>query len=208
MPYIVPVANGDFFEIRVVGTLHGQICISTFRYLCIRESGTGELDMEPLLSDFEGGPWNSLRAILSSEFNTVRLFMQKINPVRYVSFEKVPEFTAGEVSGGACPSIIAFCMRKRLPTAGRDQRGRWFFPGVPVSSETDSKVTTAVLDGEPVAELSTMLLDVLEGVAGVTLVPSLIVPVGNSYVNRGQIQTVSLDPVLRAQRRREVGRGI
>jgi len=208
MPYIVPVATNDFFEVRLVGRLDGQICINTFRYNIIRASGSGALDMEPMIDDFETGVWTELRKIMSAEYQLATLFLQKIHPARYVSFEKIPTSRIGGVASGNAPSTVTYVFRRKLLLAGRRYQGRIFLPAVPNENIEGSLVKDTVVSGEDVANIATGMLDTLEPGAGVEAVPSLIVPNGASWDNRGALNAVTLDNVLHVQRRREVGSGI
>jgi hypothetical protein len=208
MPYIVPVATNDIFEIRLVGNLHGQVCINTFRYVMDRASGTGTIDMEPMLDDFRSAVWANLRNCMSVEYSGAKLFIQKIAPVRLVSFESVLDPGAGDVAGTSAPSTVTMVFRRKLLLAGRRYQGRVFIPGVPTANILNSQLTAAFLASQEVEDTFVGMLDVLEAQVGIEGIPSLAVPNGTSWDNRGAINAIELDPVLRSQRRREVGRGI
>lgn len=208
MPYVIPVTDGDYFEIRLTGFIHGQLFITTFRYELETGPQPDPVDMAPLATDFQTQVWEPLRELLSNEVVGVRINLQKIDPLRYVSFQLTPTATNGAVASSALPSTVAMVVKRKMRLAGRRQRGRIFIPGLPVASESDSQVSTAV---QASAEMETFLenqIVQLTAGAGLLLTPSLIVNVGGAWVNRGDVEIVELDPILRVQRRREVGRGV
>lgn len=208
MPYVIPVADGDFFEVRLVGLLHGQTCISTFRYEIEKDPSPTTFDMAVLGDNFEDLIWTGLRELMSVEFVSARIYTQKIWPTRYVAFEQTCAEPTGAVSGNCCPSTVSMVWKRKMGLAGRDRRGRLFMPAVPVSSEENSAVTAAVFNGSQVADVKVAMVSQIDCTSGIFATPSLIVPDGGGYVNRGDIEIVELDQILRVQRRRELQRGI
>lgn len=204
MAQVFPLANGSFVEVRVMGVLHGQQCIMTFRYETVLDGGATTTDFAEVFDYFDGELWDKLRLVISNEFLEVRFQIQLIDPVRYIYAEFTPADTAGAVTSGCLTSGVAYDFRKRTLQAGKQFRGRLYVPGVPIANENNSAVATAILEGAAVADIGVAMCAPIALAGGSEFVPSLIVPTEEGWTNRGQITSISLDPVLRYQRRREL----
>lgn len=207
MPFLVPVELDDKFEIRLRGQLHGQTTITTFRYFVNDVPAGDQMDLETVSTQFKSAILEPLLVLTASEMNYVTVEVQKIAPVRLISYVDAITGTTGEVAGGSLPSGVAWVFRRKLLAAGRFAQGRIYIPGVPVSSEEDSRIKTAIFTGEAVSDLKDgMLADLVLGDG--SLRPALIVPgPDNTWENRGNLFDIVPDQILRYQRRREVGVG-
>lgn len=204
MPANFPVSDGDFIEVRLMGTIHAQQFITTFRYEVEKSTPAGLYDFDAINSTWQSDIWTPLRVIMSNEVLNCRIQVQKIAPSRYIYAEYLASPAAGAVTTGCLTSGVAFDFRRRTPLAGKSFRGRFYLPGVPIASENDSAVTSVVLASADVSTICENMTTQLNPGLGVLLTPSLIVPSGATYANRGDIVQLSLDPVLRYQRRREL----
>lgn len=207
MPFFVPAEIGDFFEVRIRGQLHGQTTITTFRYDVTDAFTDDLLDLDAVLSNVENELFESIRLITSVQQKYITLEAQKISPTRLIARVRQPAAIEGEVAGISLTSGAAWVFRRKLLNAGRFAQGRIYLPGVPASYTLESQILPAITGGVLVADVIEKLLEDIVVNDG-TLRPSLIVPAaGNTWANRGRLFDIVVDPIIRYQRRREVGVG-
>lgn len=112
----------------------------------------------------------------------------------------------GAIAGDALPPACALVIRKRTAFAGRRYRGRLF---VPMLSESDQ--VNGIWAGANYLALAaawdSLLATVLVGADGGEYIP-IIFPKNGTTASAKIITSSSSDPVVRQQRRREVGVGI
>lgn len=207
MPFNVPVELDDKFEIRIRGQLHGQTTITTFRYF-VNDVPAGDImDLDAVAGQFQTAILDPLIALTSEEMGYTNIEVQKIAPVRLITYVKSIAGSTGAVAGGSLPSGVAWVFRRKLLAAGRFAQGRIYVPGVPITTEENSMIKDAVFTGIDVGDLKDgMLADLVLGDG--SLRPALIVPgPDNTWENRGSLFDIVPDQILRYQRRREVGVG-
>jgi hypothetical protein len=145
-----------------------------------------------------------MMAVASSEWTYEYTQIQMISPTRYRAVVN-PVDTPGQISGGALPSGVCAVIRRTTDRAGRRYQGRIYLPGVPITHEDDSEI--AVAKRTLYATFATTMITPLEGMAaGEDYTPVCSLD-GAMILAADTIRDAGLDPVLRYQRRRELGVG-
>lgn len=195
------MAVNDIYSVQVLGTLHGQRVQCTLHY---RESVTGVGGGSTALASLaDASPGNEFRIQLSNEYRYDGCLVQKIWPLPVL--ESVLDATAagnGSIVQNSLPSEVAAVITKRTGLAGRKYRGRAYVPGIPVTYETDSQLNSTGLTG--IGAIATKLATALTG-SGWTFFPTLYHRAAHTYNDLSQC---TARPILRCQRRRQVGRGV
>jgi len=197
---------GDLIQLQIVGKLHGQRIRTVLHYAFAGDDHLdGEAALESLDAVFEDFVLTTFLAFQSVEYRCDYIFAQVIKPVRYRPVVLTVEAN-GTVEGSSCPSGVAAVVSRYGTPAGPQYQGRTYVAGVPVSSETDSKLIPAAVDlldaiGAATAE------PLLVGLGGNSAVPltsgNVTTPVSITY----QVQQYLPREELHYQRRRAVGRG-
>lgn len=207
MAITIPSAIEDIWELRLVGSLHGQTTINTWHYATVAAevANLSAANLQSVAETFNDGVLDVLAALTSEEQSYDLIQLQKIAPTRYIVYQAVPGATAGQVVGNSLPSAVSVVTKRQTIFAGTAGRGRCYFSGIPQGSEQDSELNAAAA-----AQWQTFASGVFVGsisVPGViTLAPIIW---GKEFqTNNGLVVVGSADSVLRYQRRREVGRGI
>jgi hypothetical protein len=114
--------------------------------------------------------------------------------------------------GPSCPPQDAVVMTKRTTQAGKRSRGRWYFSGIAEDDHEGGLITAA--SALRFESLRAVLDDTfVGGASGNTYSPmhcywrELPVPL-LSILEGSSVEEVTFDPILRSQRRRQIGRGI
>lgn len=205
VPIAVPVADGDIFELRLIGTLHGQMVMNTFHYKNVTVTPTNltGVNFDQLAAAFETAFVTPLLNLLSEELTDVVTQVQKIEPARYLAYTYNNDPGVGQVTGSAVPSGVSVVMRRRAQEAGRYAQGRIYVPGLPVAYEDDSELAAAQVT--PFTNVAAGMLTDLVIPDTITLSPVLY----NKQIGTAlyDVQVTEVDTALRYQRRREVGRG-
>lgn len=198
-----PLEAGDIVEHRLIGTLFGQTVMMTEHYLI----GTGTPATGDL-ADFQDAwldeRWaEDLSVSVSVDLIGVTSEAQVIFPVRKVVNDVPGNPTGGQKTGSSVPPSTAVVLRKRTVLAGPAHRGRIFVPGIPFEDTAAGQVDVAVRpDWQGLANGVTNQIEFAGRVA------RPIIWSTQTGVNRGEITQGVLDPVLRTQRRREIGKGV
>jgi len=203
MAFTIP--NGAHIQIQVCGRLHGQRTRTTFNYVYNGGASApdGAESLNALLNDFETAIGAQIRTLSSEEWEHEFTQGQVITPVRY-RVQVVDVGVAGLVEGACCPSGVCVLLRRYTQLSGSRFQGRIYLPGVPVANEEDSMIPIAKRDDYDT--LRANMIATLEGVdASEDFVP-VVTPSAPS-LPQDQVYGVALDPVLRYQRRREIGVG-
>jgi len=206
----MPIRDNTIAQIQFRYRLHGQRCINTFYYRAL----TGGPPDVPTMTEEFTDLWDSthtgaITQVLSEEVSDIRVRGQllepngALDPTRYMFYERAGTPAEGVFPASSLPSTCAAVVRKRTDLAGHANRGRIFVAGVPLPWEQDS-LLTAVARGEYDTAYGPVFLNPLL-VLGIQWDPVLTNPPLHS-VSR-EITQVSVDDVIRVQRRREVGVG-
>lgn len=198
------MAFGDLHKVNLVGTLHGQTVMNALYYFDLGPAG-GVADLISTLSTstFQ----THWLAPLSDDYSLDRYDGQTSSGgVLSFVFTQTAGI-AGAVANFACPSEVAVVIRKRTALAGRKYRGRWYVPGIPFINTLESQIDPAQLAAWNT--LSGDLETTIMSVAGNSYQPTLVPLWKNGVLPAGQPLTICVvDPILRSQRRRQIGRGI
>jgi len=204
MPYTIP--NGSKIRVQVVGRLHGQRTRTTFSYLYTGAATApdGVAALTAMLTDFEDQIGVELKNVSSSEWDHEYTSAQVISPTRYRMVVQ-PINLQGAIAGNALPSAVAAVIKRTTDRAGRRYQGRIYLPGVPATYEDDSEI--AVIKRPLYDTLAANMVTPLEGVdPGEDFTPVVSLE-GAMIPAADTVRDAVLDPVLRYQRRREVGVG-
>jgi hypothetical protein len=202
---------GQIFEMRVIGSLYEQVCITTFRYRVTTVTGTGSFPL-PAIEAIAQNVWDDgvglgMHYMTSNQFLSVVFEGQVIAPVRYVVSLDAPTNPTGVVDAAAAAPTVTGVVQKRSEFAGRDKRGRLFIPGVPLTFISGGRLndTGQTAYGSAIAGFVAPV-HVTDTGGTVDLQPVIYNPLAPG--NMTDWTEVTFDPILRVQRRREVGRGI
>jgi hypothetical protein len=194
------MAVNDTFSVVLRGRLHGQTILQVLHY---RETTAGVGNAAVALATaIDGTIPSKLKDALSNEWEHLDVTAQKIHPLPVLT----PATVATAAGPGlnavpSTPSSVAAVITKRTPFAGPGFRGRSYFAGVPTTSETDSELNgVGLIDFGNLGDA--LIADQTNG--AYTWSPCL----WNRTLNVATFITGrTVQPVLRNQRRRQVGRG-
>jgi len=198
------IANGDFIECQFVYQYNGQTFRNVFHFR--KSTGPSISDgasfLQSLISYLDVTWWDNLRANLSTELTLRYITAQVVNPFRY-RLEKAPPTNAtGSLSVEATPPSSTVNVQRWAQRSGRKYQGRIYIPGLPRDAQL-----LGVLKPDPLDALSTFAALI---VLPITIAGSQL----DQYLNTTgtdvllqQVIGTAVDPVLRSQRRREIGKG-
>lgn len=196
------MAVGDIFQVTLIGELAGQTTQTVLHYIQTLEVIPGS-EASGLAGAIDAGPAADLLNWQGSDFRYVKTMVQKIRPfpIELAVFNNFSTGLGGGLSVSAPPTVAA-TVTKQTPLAGRAFRGRIFVPGVPIGVTQDG-----VLTGTGLANLQ---------IAVAAFDNTITDPNNNDYepclFSRATgtpttLVAVRANPILRSQRRREVGVG-
>lgn len=195
------MAVGDVYQITVVGLHHGQQVVNVLHYQVL--VGAAADYSAELANLWSNQNLNNYRACCSAEYRCTGLLSQKVKPIPALT---AVSLTIGEGTGtgsaNSLPSSNSVVITKRSAIAGRTGRGRIYMPGVPTTFEDNSQVTGAGLNvyNNFAQTALTMEND------GSTLQVQMTLLSRKTLTTR-LVVSVDARPILRNQRRRQVGRG-
>lgn len=197
------MAVNDVYQVTLESRMHGQAILNTFHYKEAIPEVTNPIPEQELSNSFiavVASPW---LALLSNECSHISVLCQKIHPVPpFVPYLNVTGAGAGGIAVSALPTSVALVITKRTLLAGRKYRGRTFVAGMPVTQEDDSGVAAAaILLWNVVATAMTATLLGNEGAWAPVIFHK-------SDGTTNFITTCLTRPILRNQRRRQLGKGI
>src|SRR5215471_1090748 len=197
------MAINDVVQARIIGTWHGQTTLGSFYYLA--QSGPG--NVVPFLDEFRIKISNGAETILSAEYTTTRLEAQRVSPLPLTFHVVIAINTPGAIAGASVPTSVAVVLQKHTQFAGRKYRGRWFWPGLSASHQATSQLNAT---GQGFFNsLATQCAAPLNDTDGTTWIPILrhgYAP-GTGVLTYTPITEVIASPILRNQRRRQIGKG-
>lgn len=195
------MAVGDTFRVTINMRLHGQQCVSVLHY---RETNTDFLahGADVLAARVAAVVVPQFKAIQGSELTHESVVAQKIFPLPpLVPAVVTTAVGPGQVAGGTMPTEVTAVITKRTVFAGRKYRGRIFVPGVPNVSELDSQLSPAAL---------------ITWQAAANIINSNLTQDNSTWrmivwhkATSTFDFTTNLEarPILRSQRRRQIGKG-
>jgi len=199
------IVRDDILELQIVGRLHGQETRNTFHYYydgpLPYADGRGYL--EALLTRFDTMVYGPLMDRISNEWTLTALTAQKIDAFRYRMVTNPGSVEGGQVTGNSLPSYCAVVISRFAEIATHEGQGRIFIPGIPAADERDSELSDAAF--ALWLSIPGLLNTTLNPTVGGPAVPTLSRTQANA--RRQEVIQVQLRKILRAQRRREVGRG-
>jgi len=202
MAYSVPA--GGILEIRVKGTLAGQVVMMTFHYRSLTTYEDGAAAALLALADFNAVVWSALFPAISTQVTDVKLDAQWITPTRYRAQQIAADPTAGSNAGSCGATGQAVVVRRFGEEANRHNQGRIYIFGPPTTQTingrwSDGYVATELVDVRDAikAVIQTGLTEQLIPV----LVDKLVPGIGTRIIDS------QIDPIIRYQRRRELGVG-
>jgi hypothetical protein len=211
----LPLEVGDQIEARLVGLLSAQTIINTSHYIVVAKTGAVEFSQRSLLPGLKEVLWTGigvnpgLRTATSFDYKAIAVTVQRVEPTRYVQSILPIVDESGTVLEQSLPSGVSAVLRRQGLVGTRENYGRIYAAGVPrtyVASSSLNAFGQAAYSG-PATLLSVDItaIDPDTG-AGITIRP--IVKTKTAPLVPFNIQQTSVDPVVRYQRRREVGVGI
>lgn len=196
------MAVGDILQVTFKGFLHGQTILNTLHWY-EEASGVGNPG-NTLASNMDTRWTANIVTRLSNEFTHDETQAQRIFPrpplVPSIAGPITP--IPGGIAFNSLPTQNSAIITKRSPFAGVKYRGRMFLAGIPVNEELDSQLTTVYQDS--LLTGATALLQNLT-VAGFTWRPVIFHRATNTI---DPITSFVVQRIIRAQRRRQVGRGV
>lgn len=208
MPYpTIPVAEGDIIEARIEATLDGQQLITVFHYIVSATPG-GSWDDSVwgnLLAQFDVEVSQPVAFAQSEEVINRYNVLQKIENDRYIAVRVLSEEQSGGQLGQSTPSGVALVVRRKGIAAARSSFGRIYVGGIPADSVDGSRAEDAYLAAVGPGLVAAVTAEVSDG-NGRTLTPVLYNP-SAEFPATTFVAYAEVDPVLRYQRRRELGVG-
>jgi len=195
--------------IQIVAMLHGQRVRNVFHYLYPPDGidlPDGKTAADNAIDDFIVNVLNPLLPLTSTEYHVDRVTAQWVLPTRYrATFDDTG--WDGTAQGNCLPSYCAVVVQKYAELAGPEFQGRNYFAGIPSSMEDNSRIEAVSYDDWTTFAVQ-LLLPLNLGLPAsdvflITKTPESINPIDIASI----VVDSSVNPVLRAQRRREVGVG-
>lgn len=199
-----PTLIDDIVEIRIQGYLNTQRVINTFHYKLTEGSIDGRVYLLAMLADFEMSVYTPWRNAISQDVNGLELVAQVVRSFRYRSVVVIPANQAGAVATPAEVSGAAAVVSRFGDLAVRNNQGRIFIPGIAKADTLDSQLTAAWLMANAAALDVAMVSGIVVG-GGSPSIP--VIWSYRDYNNDVPITTALVDPIIRYQRRREIGKG-
>lgn len=194
------MAINDRYRLTVIGSLHGQTIMNVLHYNVITLGANPDASMAPAWLTANKAKW---LACHSNEYTMESILVQKIHPApTSLAVQTAVAAGVGTVAQNSLPTSVAAVLTKTTLFAGPRWRGRLYLSGVPETFESDSQIS--ILGQTAYNVLGASLASVLVA-GGNEWDPVLYHRDDHSVVI---LQTIVCRPVLRNQRRRQVGRGV
>lgn len=195
------MALNDIYQVVCRFTLHGQTCLNILHYQETVSAGALGQQQLAIVADDEVLAGYRVNCSAEMTYNDVT--------VQRVTGGAIPTATVVATNTGLCavageclPISDTVVLTKRTGLAGPRYRGRVFVPGIPISYELNSKLGAA---GTAAMTALATVLSNNRTIAGYTFQPVLF---HRDTKSGNNITAVEPQPVLRAQRRRQIGKGI
>lgn len=201
--YLINV--GDIVQFTTRAFLDGQTILNTFHYRCLVDQTDGVSALQIAIAAFDTSVQNPMTLAQSDDVTYLPTMGQKIFPLRFVpEFNDVAANPDGQIQQVALPTTVSGVVRRRTVLAGPANRGRIFIAGIPVTGVLESKLTSAQL--ALMNAVGNGMLDKLAGEVGESFAP--VIYSREFPESSGDVVTHAVDPILRVQRRREIGVGV
>jgi len=196
---------GDIYQMTLVGQLQGQTIENVLHYR-VRSDADSTAFANGFESFANGILMPAAAECQSLNFKWTQVRVQRIWPLPALIAQEYSEGIFGNDPANSLPAEVALVVTKQSFLAGRANRGRFYLAGLPVNS-------VEVVSGRYTDDL--MLLAQNFAATLYQLVPSL--PVGGTLEpviyhrtthTATDVATCVARNIPRAQRRRQVGRGI
>lgn len=205
------IETSDLMYVTVRGRLHGQRVMNTFYYHpSADDPGAEEASQAAAFAvAWNVAHGNNYPTALSEELTDLTIRAQLVrpnppgDPTRWAYAEVDMAVPEGQVASSSLPSTVTAVCRRRTALAGRENRGRIYVPGIPVTAEEDSQLTQAAYD-DLTNSIGPILISPITS-DGNEWTPVITNPPLHDHII--EVTLASFDPVLRVQRRRELNVG-
>jgi hypothetical protein len=204
MAYTIPA--GAIIAVQVLGRVHEQRTRTTFwyHYRGVAAIPDGVIGLLGFLADFDLNVGTAIRERCSTEWQHEHTSAQVVDPTRFRAVFASIDLPGEQVSQ-SLPSGVAVVIRRTTDRSGRRYQGRIYLPGVPTAFEDDSMVAIAERPNYAALAIAmTLTLDTGDPDEPLAPIVSHTPPVLTLF---DSVEDAGLDPVLRYQRRREIGVG-
>jgi len=199
------MALGDIYQVTMIGTLQGMTIENVLHYRVRADADASAFATGiEIFANTTFMP--AMATVQSSNFNWSAVRVQRIWPIPVLMAVEYPEGIAGALSGTALPAEVALVITKQSILGGRANRGRLYLAGVPgdnVDVTSGRFSSGVVIDAQTAA--ATLYQTINSSPSGGVLEPVIYHRVTHTATDL--VNAVARD-VPRAQRRRQVGRGI
>ena len=205
---------GAVYRVAVNSRLYDQLIVNVLHYQQSTANGTADSDMKKLADAYEATVKESLRSVTIMGFSQKLLEVRTmpIPPVALEGYDRVLADGEGLLDENGIPPSGCVVVRKRTAKLGLAYRGRMYVAGV-----SQEQVSAGQLLETPYTDLwlpfagvlKNAIVDVASGSPTFSPVLSKLVPIegGGFELLTTPIISCDVDPVIRSQRRREVGVG-
>ena len=199
------LASGDIVEIQIRGRLDNQRTINTFHY-AYTGTGTddGDTRVRDILAMFDTTLHAGIATVTGVDQRYEALRGQRIFPTRVVPVDIVPSAVAGAISTQCSPSGASVVIRRSGLISTPHAYGRIFVPGVPMVQIGQSTLIPAARAAWNAAVVPFMNANLVDSAGDVW---NPVIYDKASPASSEDVFHAALDPVIRYQRRREVGKG-
>lgn len=202
MPVTVPV--GAVIMITLEMVVDQQQCLMTFPYRLDDEAINWPDDAATISGRFDTQIVEPIMNNVSKNISFPTILVQPIQPQRLRAVRN-DSLHAGGRDAPPLPTGAAVVVRRQGIEAGRSNQGRIYIPGFTPDQVQNSQLTAAALG--QTGGITQGILDVLEPV-GVNFTLTPIVWASPSGDTTREVFITQIDPIIRYQRRREIGVGI
>ena len=202
MPYAVPA--GAILECRLRSTLFNQVVINVFHYRSLTTYGDGQAALEAAAQDFNDVVWSAFAPQLAQEILATKIDAQWVFPTRFRVYTLTADPAGGQSAGHTNNTGTALVVRRFGEQANKHNQGRVFVYGIPNANEASGQWNGAFVAGAAL-DLRDACKAVIQTAIGEQLMPVIwSAPEANIGV---PIVGAAVDPIIRYQRRRELGVG-
>lgn len=202
MAYIIPVDS--VLEIRLRSLLFGQVCINTFHYRNDTEYADGAAALALAAADFNAVVWSAITPAIATDVVDTKIDAQWINPTRFRVLTTDASPAGGTAGGGTQESGTACVVKRFGEEANRHNQGRVFLFGCPGTQQLEGQWKTVFINTQ-LADVRDALKANIQTALGENLFP--IIWSSARPLVRIPIVGAVVNPVIRYQRRREIGVG-